>query len=70
MTGAIHAGRLLIGNIAPDRPNIGKTIKLVINWYPVGSSILEAIAIPNAVKAMPINAMNPKAMRKPGMVTP
>ncbi len=41
--------------------------KFMISWNPVISSILDAIAIPNAVKATPIRAMNPNATRNPGM---
>ena len=51
VNGIRNGGRLLMGKSAPERPKIGKTTKFMISWNPVISSILDAIAIPKAVKA-------------------
>src|SRR5271157_3040424 len=60
--GAIHDGSELMGKSAPDSPNIGKITKFMISWKPVISSILDAMAIPKAVKEIPISTMNNSAI--------
>ena len=60
-----QVGKLVSGNIAPERPNIGKIMKFIINWKPCISSIFDAIAIPSAVKHNPISNMKIKAIINP-----
>ena len=59
------AGAFVSGNKAPERKNIGTTMKFITSWKPCISSILDAIAIPVAVNATPIEIMNKKAIKIP-----